>query len=83
MADIVLIVDDDAAVLTMLSKVIRSNGLAAECAQRLIAVIFLFKSFGCEASKVFHSATFYCQFTLPLNSILQAHAIIQYYLQNF
>jgi len=32
MADIVLIVDDDAAVLTMLSKVIRSNGLAAECA---------------------------------------------------
>ena len=33
MADIVLIVDDDAAVLTMLSKVIRSNGLAAECAQ--------------------------------------------------
>lgn len=33
MADIVLIVDDDAAVLTMLSKVIRSNGLAAECVQ--------------------------------------------------
>ncbi len=32
MADIVLIVDDDAAVLTLLSKVIRSNGLAAECA---------------------------------------------------
>lgn len=33
MADIVLIVDDDAAVLTMLSKVIRSNGLAAECVE--------------------------------------------------
>ena len=32
MADIVLIVDDDAAVLTLLSKVIRSNGLLAECA---------------------------------------------------
>ena len=32
MADIVLIVDDDAAVLTLLSKVIRSNGLNAECA---------------------------------------------------
>lgn len=33
MADIVLIVDDDAAVLTLLSKVIRSNGLLAECAE--------------------------------------------------
>lgn len=33
MADIVLIVDDDASVLTMLSKVIRSNGLAAECVE--------------------------------------------------
>ena len=33
MPDIVLIVDDDAAVQTMLSKVIRSNGLAAECAE--------------------------------------------------
>ncbi len=33
MADIVLIVDDDAAVLTLLSKVIRSNGLVAECAE--------------------------------------------------
>lgn len=32
MADIVLIVDDDAAVLTMLTKVIRSNGLTPECA---------------------------------------------------
>ena len=32
MADIVLIVDDDAAVLALLSKVIRSNGLVAECA---------------------------------------------------
>ncbi len=32
MADTVLIVDDDAAVLTMLTKVIRSNGLIAECA---------------------------------------------------
>ena len=32
MADTVLIVDDDAAVLTMLTKVIRSNGLTAECA---------------------------------------------------
>lgn len=32
MADNVLIVDDDAAVLTLLSKVIRSNGLNAECA---------------------------------------------------
>lgn len=33
MADIVLIVDDDAAVLTMLSKVIRSNGLCADCVE--------------------------------------------------
>ena len=33
MADIVLIVDDDATVLTMLSKVIKSNGLNAECAE--------------------------------------------------
>lgn len=33
MADIVLIVDDDAAVLTMLSKVIRSNGLSADCVE--------------------------------------------------
>ena len=32
MADIVLIVDDDAAVLAMLSKVIRANGLVPECA---------------------------------------------------
>jgi len=32
MADTVLIVDDDTAVLTMLSKVIRSNGLTAVCA---------------------------------------------------
>lgn len=31
MADTILIVDDDAAVLTLLSKVIRSNGLNAEC----------------------------------------------------
>ena len=33
MADIVLIVDDDAAVLAMLTKVIRSNGLTPECAE--------------------------------------------------
>lgn len=33
MADKVLIVDDDAAVLTLLEKVIRSNGLLAECAE--------------------------------------------------
>jgi len=33
MADIVLIVDDDAAVLTLLSKVVRSGGLQAECAE--------------------------------------------------
>lgn len=33
MADKVLIVDDDAAVLALLNKVIRSNGLDAECAQ--------------------------------------------------
>ena len=32
MADKVLIVDDDAAVLTLLDKVIRSNGLLADCA---------------------------------------------------
>ena len=32
MADKVLIVDDDAAVLELLNKVIRSNGLEAECA---------------------------------------------------
>ena len=32
MADKVLIVDDDAAVLTLLNKVIRSNGLEPECA---------------------------------------------------
>lgn len=32
MADIVLIVDDDAAVLTMLTKVIRSSGLTSDCA---------------------------------------------------
>ncbi len=31
MADIVLIVDDDAAVLALLNKVIRSNGLLADC----------------------------------------------------
>ena len=31
MQDIVLIVDDDAAVLTMLEKVVRSSGLSAEC----------------------------------------------------
>lgn len=33
MADRVLIVDDDAAVLSLLTKVIRSNGLDAECSQ--------------------------------------------------
>ena len=33
MADRVLIVDDDAAVLALLTKVIRSNGLDAECSQ--------------------------------------------------
>lgn len=33
MSDIVLIVDDDPAVLTLLSKVISSNGLTAECAE--------------------------------------------------
>ncbi|MBE5768994.1 MAG: response regulator transcription factor [Clostridiales bacterium] len=32
MQDLILIVDDDEAVLTMLSKVIRSNGLLPECA---------------------------------------------------
>ena len=31
MADMVLIVDDDAAVLTLLNKVIRSNGMVPEC----------------------------------------------------
>ena len=33
MADRILIVDDDAAVLSLLTKVIRSNGLDAECSQ--------------------------------------------------
>ncbi|MBE5811045.1 MAG: response regulator transcription factor [Clostridiales bacterium] len=33
MADKVLIVDDDAAVLSLLNKVIRSNGLDAECTE--------------------------------------------------
>ena len=31
MSDKVLIVDDDAAVLSLLNKVIRSNGLIPEC----------------------------------------------------
>ena len=33
MADKILIVDDDAAVLSLLNKVIRSNGLDATCAE--------------------------------------------------
>ena len=41
MADKVLIVDDDAAVLAVLEKVIRSNGLLAECAESAEAALGL------------------------------------------
>ena len=44
MADRVLIVDDDAAVLSLLTKVIRSNGLDAECSQNAEQALELLNS---------------------------------------
>ena len=43
MADKVLIVDDDAAVLELLNKVIRSNGMEAECADSAEKALDLLK----------------------------------------
>jgi len=44
MPDTVLIVDDDASVQTMLTKVIRSNGLSADCADSAEAAIAMLNS---------------------------------------